>query len=104
MSYIVNLKQYNTELRVPLEILEWCSSHLTPEIYITKETERHRLYSGFQAQELDACFLPRVIMKKQFKHLEDLLSSDLVLTNRDDIRLSGLTYDPYILELRSFFI
>ena len=41
-------------------------------------------------------------MKKQFKHLEDLLSSDLVLTNRDDIRLSGLTYDPYILELRNF--
>ena len=39
MSWVVPLKQYNTQSRISPETLEQCSSNLAPEMYITKETE-----------------------------------------------------------------
>ena len=38
-SEVVTLKQYNTQSRISQEILEPFSSNVTPEMYITKETE-----------------------------------------------------------------
>ena len=38
-SWIVPLKQYNTQSRISLEILKQCSLKLAPEMYITKETK-----------------------------------------------------------------
>ena len=40
-SYVVSLKQYNTQSRVSLEILKQCFLNLAPELYITKEAKRH---------------------------------------------------------------
>ena len=38
-SWVVQLKQNNTQSRMSPEILEQCSSNLAPDMYITKETE-----------------------------------------------------------------
>ena len=36
-SYVVPLKQYNTQSRISLEVLKQCSSNLAPETNITKK-------------------------------------------------------------------
>ena len=38
-----SLKQCNTQSTISPEVLEHCSSNLAPEMYITRETERHLL-------------------------------------------------------------
>ena len=40
---MVPLKQFNTQSRISLEILQQCSWNLAPEMYITKETKWHPL-------------------------------------------------------------
>ena len=38
---MVPLKQSNTQSSILLELLEWCSLNLAPEMCITRETKRH---------------------------------------------------------------
>ena len=38
---MVSIKQYNTQSRISLEILKWCSSNLASGLYITKEAKLH---------------------------------------------------------------
>ena len=40
-SWVVSLKQYNTQSRISLEILKRCSSNLASGLYITKEAKWH---------------------------------------------------------------
>ena len=43
MSLVASLKQYNTQSRISLQILKWCSSNLASEMSITKEAKWHLL-------------------------------------------------------------
>ena len=43
-SYVVSLRQYNTQSRISLEILKQCSLNLAPELYITNEAKWHLVY------------------------------------------------------------
>ena len=48
-SWVVPLKQYNTQSRISLEILKQCSLNLAPEMYITKETKWHPSCNSYAA-------------------------------------------------------